>query len=371
MSVPRKFRLNFVGDVMLGRLIDQLMPTHVHEPSEASIIANFKKAHQELQNYSHKSPWGDTLPMFHDADINLVNLETAVTTFSRKWPDKVFNYRMHPGNIRALHFPPVDYAGLANNHTLDFCREGLVETVRTLKAAGIKFAGAGESREEATRPAVIEIPRGPGRDDSLPVHHIHVYAGSDHPDLWSSESGFHLIDYTSATKKRLKQLLTDEKAQPAPSIKIFSVHWGPNYCWHPDSDIRSMAHFLIDECEIDIIHGHSSHHVQGVEKYKGKLIIYGCGDFVDDYAVTPEYRNNLSAVWRVTVAEGSYQKKLSLKRLEIFPTKIELFQARLLDAQDADHQWVANKLRALSKELGTEMDKEPGDRGQVVLSLNT
>jgi poly-gamma-glutamate capsule biosynthesis protein CapA/YwtB (metallophosphatase superfamily) len=132
-----------------------------------------------------------------------------------------------------------------------------------------------------------------------------------------------------------------------------------------------MAHFLIDECEIDIIHGHSSHHVQGVEKYKGKLIIYGCGDFVDDYAVTPEYRNNLSAVWRVTVAEGSYQKKLSLKRLEIFPTKIELFQARLLDAQDADHQWVANKLRALSKELGTEMDKEPGDRGQVVLSLNT
>ena len=60
-----------------------------------------------------------------------------------------------------------------------------------------------------------------------------------------------------------------------------------------------IAHYLIDDCGIDLIHGHSSHHIQGVETYKGKLIIYGCGDFVDDYALTPTYRNDLSAVWYV------------------------------------------------------------------------
>lgn len=133
---------------------------------------------------------------------------------------------------------------------------------------------------------------------------------------------------------------------------------------------------MIDECGIDIVHGHSSHHVQGVERYKSKLIIYGCGDFVDDYAVKEQYRNDLSGVWQVTVAEGDasgddqVKGGLELRTLEMYPTVIRRFQVWKLDADEADAKWVREKIRDLSAELGTKvvMDDE---RGTVRLDLGS
>ncbi len=118
--------------------------------------------------------------------------------------------------------------------------------------------------------------------------------------------------------------------------------------------------------------------MQGVEQYKGKLIIYGCGDFVDDYAVTPGYRNDLSAIWQLTVSEAQDANdsadsdntcSIKLKSLEIHPTIIERFQARRLQPKERDNVWVCQKIKELSHELGTEifLDK---DRGTAVLDLN-
>ena len=130
-----------------------------------------------------------------------------------------------------------------------------------------------------------------------------------------------------------------------------------------------LAHFLIDECGIDIIHGHSSHHVQGVENYNGKLIIYGCGDFVNDYAPVPKYRNDLSAVWRVTMAVAG-GRSLKLDRLEMFPTKIESFQVSRLHQRDPDHKWLRDKLRALCAAFGTVIDEETGGDDQLIIRLD-
>ncbi|KAK8217592.1 hypothetical protein M8818_001351 [Zalaria obscura] len=365
---PRTFRLNFMGDVMLGRLIDQLFPTHINEPSEAHHAAQIKKNNPQLHGYGPRHPWGTTLPLLHSADLNLINLETSATTHEAKWPNKVFNYRMHPANISALHEAKIDYAGLANNHTLDFSEEGLRETVRTVRGAGIAFAGAGDSEDEAAAPAVLFLPRG-DRDGPL----VHVYAASDHPSDWASVPTFHMIDYTTRTRERLKALLTSSRQDDRDVLKVFSVHWGPNYACQPSREIQSMAHFLIDECGVDVVHGHSSHHVQGVEKYKGKLIIYGCGDFVDDYAVTLGYRNDLSAVWRVTVEEigaGGKGNGLYLRKLEVFPTRIRHFQAEVLEPGDADHEFVREQVRSLSMELGSRPEREAGDEGQLVFNLS-
>ena len=121
VSTPKTFTLNFMGDTMLGRLIDQMFATHVHEPEEAAIAQAFLKTRLGgNKHFSPETPWGNTLPLLHSADLNLLNLETSVTTHSEKWPGKVFNYRMHPANIEALKAAKVHYAGLANNHTLDF-----------------------------------------------------------------------------------------------------------------------------------------------------------------------------------------------------------------------------------------------------------
>ena len=274
---------------------------------------------------------------------------------------------MHPANVAALQAAKVDYASLANNHTLDFKLEGLLETICTLKNAGVAFAGAGETPEEALKPATLRLPR--SSENGSPSYTIELFSGSDHPSDWSTVPQFHLIDYTEKTRERLRAQLTQKQATASPSLRVFSVHWGPNYSWRPDQEIRDLAHFLIDECGIDIIHGHSSHHIQGVEQYKGKLIIYGCGDFVDDYAITQEYRNDLSAIWRVIV-EGDEQQRLRLKALEIFPTRIHRFQAEMLAPIDPDHDWVCQRIISLSQDMGTtNFSQTEGTYKRLVLNL--
>ena len=372
---PQEHALNFVGDVMLGRLIDQLFPQHVHEPSERNIIQSFKSSNPKLSNYNHNSPWGDTTPLFRTQDLNLINLETAATTHVDKWPDKVFNYRMHPANITALHAANIHYAGLANNHTLDFREAGLVDTVNTVKEAGVAFAGAGHDEQEATRPAILQLPS----SSSSPPLQVYIWAASDHPSDWSSIPNFHSIDYTSRTRARIRDLIAQTSPSPSSStsvLKVFSCHWGPNYAWCPSQETREFAHFLVDECGIDIVHGHSSHHVQGVEAYKGKLVIYGCGDFVDDYALVEEYRNDLGGVWRVVVQQKQQQgderdgAKVLVKRLEMFPTKIEKFAARRLKAEEEDARWVRGKVKELSEELGTEVVVEEEGEGRIIVEVN-
>ena len=354
----KSFKLNFMGDVMLGRLIDQLCTTHVDCPSEARIVQSFLGAHSELHSYSATTPWGNTLPLLQSADLRLINLETAVTTHPTKWPNKVFNYRMHPQNLEILKAARIDYITLANNHTLDFSEEGLKDTVESVREADIKFAGATDSTGtgDACKPAILD----------LQGHSIQVFAASDHPSDWKRVQQFNFIDYSTSTRSRLKEQLTS--AGPT-SLRIFSVHWGPNYSWQPAREIKDLAHFLIDECEVDIIHGHSSHHIQGVEIYKGKFIIYGCGDFVDDYALTPEYRNDMSAVWQITVVEQGSNRRLRPIKLEIFPSRIKHFQASLLDSRDPDHGWVREKLTALSGELGTSVGSDLGDEDQIIINI--
>lgn len=353
--------LNFVGDVMLGRLIDQAFPTHVYEPDEARIVESFKRSRPHLMSYDARSPWGSALPLFEEADLNLINLETSVTDSARKWPDKVFNYRMHPDNIKALLPANVTYASLANNHTLDFSEQGLHDTVTALEGVNVAYAGAGRTREEATAPAILTLGA---------QQHVYVWSAADHPEDWSGVPGFLLIDYSQQTKSRLKQLIEASSIKDSsrpPSLKVFSVHWGPNYSWRPADEIRDLAHFLIDDCGIDIIHGHSSHHVQGVERYRGKLIIYGCGDFVDDYALVASHRNDLSAVWRVNL--GQFEDRVKPVSLEVFPTKIVHFQAMRLGVDDPDHAWTCHKLRMLSADLGSSFQPQLGNKHQLILDL--
>ncbi|PKY03688.1 hypothetical protein P168DRAFT_327743 [Aspergillus campestris IBT 28561] len=360
--------LTLTGDVMLGRLIDQLLPHPVPNApaSERSLIPHLRLQHAHLKNYTPSSPWGNALPLLlHESDLTLINLETAVTNTSSPWPNKVFNYRASPENACAvLRAAGVDYAGLANNHAADFGEAGLAEP-----RGGEELQGSGG--KEGGKESV---------DEGLTIH---VYAASDHPTAWANLPTFHFIDYSAETRARLKTLLTSspprteqqQQQQQQPDIKIFSVHWGPNYTWQPASEIRHLAHFLIDECGVDIVHGHSAHHVQGVEVHKGKPIIYGCGDFVDDYAVDRRFRNDLGGLWRIVFTEGDEgvegrkgrQSRLVMDRVEVFPTKCKLFQVNMLEPGDEDHEWVVETIGRLSGELGTGVRR--GERGQAVVDL--
>jgi poly-gamma-glutamate capsule biosynthesis protein CapA/YwtB (metallophosphatase superfamily) len=383
MADSRFFTINLMGDVMLGRLIDQLFPIHVDCPEEARLISSSRASLPHLKAYGPESPWGDFLALIRSGDINIINLETSVTTHDKKWPDKVFNYRMHPANIAALAAASIDYVSLANNHTLDFGEVGLMDTIKSIRnfqstkfgKESIKFAGAGETEQLAQAAASLLLPRhalglSDDRSDFGSQRLVLIYSFCDHPREWASIPQFNFIDYLEASRQHLKGVLS--KSGPLkyikPDLKIVSIHWGPNYSWSPSADIKSLAHFFIDECGVDLIHGHSSHHIQGVEIYKKKLIIYGCGDFVDDYAVVREFRNDLSALWRVIVSEED--DKLQIKRLEVFPNKIKNFQASLLNRGENNHEWLTKRFRELCSEMGTKVQDELETEGQMVIEVS-
>jgi len=126
------------------------------------------------------------------------------------------------------------------------------------------------------------------------------------------------------------------------------LHWGGNYCWIPSKEKQEFAHQLVDDCGVDIIHGHSSHHIQGIEIYKGKPIIYGCGDFIDDYAVSEEYRNDLGFAYFV---DWDFESK-SVQKIELIPTKVELC-AVSKNVNVSDREWLIQHMTKLCKYFET------------------
>jgi poly-gamma-glutamate capsule biosynthesis protein CapA/YwtB (metallophosphatase superfamily) len=367
MATRQQYTLVLLGDVMLGRLVDALLPTSIArlsphtdpETAARTVDTYILNRNPELRSYNYASPWGNAVRTIRDADFVLANLETALTRSEKPWPAKAFNYRSHPENVRCLTKVGMNggrgYVSLANNHTLDWCVEGLHATSQALADADIRFAGAGRTSDEAARPATLDVGSGPM---------IKCWSFADHPSEWKDMDLFNFIDYSDRCKERIKRHIL---GSVAPSdrrfLKVVSMHWGPNYRWHPTQEIIDLAHFMIDECGVDLIHGHSSHHIQGLEIYKGKLIVYGCGDFVDDYAVNITFRNDLSALWRVTATEQSITK------LELFPNRIQKFAAHLLDKDDVDHAWVDSKFRELCARFGTKVEKELGSHGQLIVDV--
>ncbi|MDN5881863.1 MAG: CapA family protein, partial [Nitrosospira sp.] len=159
------------GDVMTGRGIDQVLPY----PGNPTLFEGYMKSasgYVELaeeangpipQPVDFRYIWGDALAELERMKpaVRIINLETAITR-SDDAEDKAVNYRMHPDNIPCITAANIDCCALANNHVLDWGYAGLAETLKTLKTAGIKTAGAGRNIQEARAPAVMALP-GKGR----------------------------------------------------------------------------------------------------------------------------------------------------------------------------------------------------------------
>ena len=58
-----------------------------------------------------------------------------------------------------------------------------------------------------------------------------------------------------------------------------------------------------------------------------------------------------------------------MKKLEVFPNRIRLFQAGLLKREDEDHKWVVSKFKALCEEFGTRLEETLGGDGQIVVDI--
>jgi len=246
---------------------------------------------------------------------------------------------------------------LANNHILDYQTEGMFDTFNSLTEFGIPFAGAGKNITEARKPAIL----------SFCGLKMAVFSFADHYSYWAASENQPGINYINPEKispdfyKEFAKTVQTLKDEQKVDLVMISIHWGSNYAWQPPKSFTFCAHSMIDQCHIDIIHAHSSHHVQGIEIYKKKIIIYGCGDFVDDYAVDKDYRNDLGFLY-VAYLDIALKK---WSKLELIPTRIKTFQVNKATGQDL--VWLHTMMPQLCSEFGTSLSVTP--EGHVVVEI--
>ena len=330
--------LFLAGDVMLGRGIDRILP-HPGDPRLHERHAHSAELYVRLAEAMHGPVprhggfayvWGEALAALRAAapDLRIVNLETSVTASDDAWP-KGINYRMHPANVACLTEAGIDCCGLANNHVLDWGEAGLLETLATLRRAGLRLAGAGRDAAEAAAPSVLPLSAG-GRVL------IYAFAADDSgvPPEWGARAdrpGVALLpDLTAPTAARIAA--TAAAARRPGDLLVASVHWGGNWGWEVPPRHRGFAHALLDG-GFDLLHGHSSHHAKGIEIYRGKLILYGCGDFINDYEGISGYesfRPDLAVMYLARLhADGT------LAELALVPFQARRFRLGRVGAADA------------------------------------
>jgi poly-gamma-glutamate synthesis protein (capsule biosynthesis protein) len=352
------------GDVMTGRGIDQVLP-YPGDPTLYEPYMKSAKGYVELaeeangpipQPVNFSYIWGDALDELERVapDLRIINLETSITKSDDYWKDKEVHYRMNPENIPCITAAKIDYCSLANNHILDWGYPGLTETLETLKKAKIRSAGAGQDLIEAETSAVLEV-MGKGRV----ILFSFGSKTSGIPLNWAASKerpGVNLLkNFSEKAVQDIKEKVQELKRQG--DIVVASIHWGGNWGYEIPREQREFAHQLIDGAGVDLIHGHSSHHVKGIEVYQGKLILYGSGDFLNDYEGISGYesfRNDLGLMYFAGV-DPSTGKLVALK---MTPTQIKRF--RVNRASRIDALWLRDILNKEGRKFGTrvELDKD-------------
>lgn len=354
------------GDVMTGRGVDQILPRscppHLYEPVVDSAVTYVELAERAngpipgAVDYAYV--WGEALPILERVrpDARIINLETSITTSEDAAP-KGINYRMHPANVALLTAAGIDCCVLANNHVMDWGAAGLLETLEVLSATGISVAGAGHSLTSASRPAVL----GSGYQRRTLIFGAGV-TNSGIPQSWAAgggKPGVHLLpDLSDATAAELARRVKAVKR--TGDVAVLSIHWGSNWGYEVPKEHRHFAHALLDEGGIDAIHGHSSHHPLAVEIYRDRPILYGCGDFIDDYegiSGYEEFRGDLTLMYFPAFDDSG-----TLTEFRIHPLRIRNF--RLERPSSADYAWICETLERECGRLG-----QPIHAGEDALML--
>jgi gamma-polyglutamate biosynthesis protein CapA len=235
-----------VGDVMMDRGIRTMM-------KQKGVDAPFE----------HITPW------IQQGDIAMFNLETAVVDSGDGHPLlKRFSFRADPSFLKGLTHAGFNLAHLANNHTIDYGKEGLMTTIRHLKANGIHHMGAGENEQEAFRPSLLRV-KGQtfaffGMLEFL-LEGTTFLPEKPYPAYGSIDQLCRLI----------------EQYRDYVDYVVVSFHWGKEFQHQPTRQQEQFAHRVID-AGADLVLGHHAHVLQPMALYKNKWIVYGLGNFVFD-----------------------------------------------------------------------------------------
>jgi poly-gamma-glutamate synthesis protein (capsule biosynthesis protein) len=326
---PVDARIGFVGDVMLGRSVDE--------------------------HWRGRDPAGvwDGLGERLDALDGLVcNLECTVSDRGERHPGRTYYFRADPDwAIPALEAAGVAFASLANNHLLDFGPVALADTRSHLAEAGIPHAGAGPDRESAVEPTTVEFAGITVGVLALTDQSRSYAAGASSPG-----TAYLPLDHRLARTRETVDRALRRVYEAGADLVVASLHWGPNWVVRPAATHRAFARWLVDR-GVDVVHGHSAHVLQGIEVYRGRPVVYDAGDFVDDYVTKPELHNKWSALFELEIRDGQmralYADPVVIDDETVHPADRE----SLPDADEGAGLWVRQRLRTLSEPFGTTVER--------------
>jgi poly-gamma-glutamate synthesis protein (capsule biosynthesis protein) len=352
-------KLFLCGDVMTGRGIDQILPAPCDPALDEPWVKDARDYVALAERASGPIPrrvdpayiWGDALAELEREapQARIVNLETAVTMASERAP-KGINYRMSPANAACLAAARLDCCVLANNHVLDWGPAGLAETLDTLHALGMRTAGAGRSAGEARAPARVA--------DRLLVFAFGMESAGV-PTEWAAHEARPGVNFLPDLSAQTTDAVADFifATRRDGDCVVVSMHWGSNWGYEVARQKKSFARRLIDAGAADLVHGHSSHHPRPLEIYRDRLILYGCGDFLNDYegiSGHEQYRPELALMFFPTLEAGK------LAHLALVPLRVRRFRLERASEEEAD--WLA---ATLGRESHTPVERLPDCRLRV------
>jgi len=361
---PREgtIRLFLCGDVMTGRGIDQVLPA----PSDPILYEDYIRSARDYVRLAEKANgpipapmdpalvWGVARDECDRAqpDLRVINLETAITR-SKDHAPKGINYRMSPENASCLAAFGVDCCVLANNHVLDWGVAVLFDTLATLDRLRITTAGAGRDLDEASKHAAFDI----GAEQRVLLFALAIPT-SGVPPGWAAGRGRAGVNFLPSLDRLCTAGLVENirHSKRPRDVAVVSVHWGPNWGYHVRAAQREFAHALIDEADVSIVHGHSSHHPKAIEVYRNRLILYGCGDFINDYegiSGHAEFRGDL----RLMCVADINRTNGDLSALDIVPLRAHRFS--LVYPSGTDLEWIGETLARESGRFGTIIVQGP------------
>lgn len=260
-TVPLKSaKIVFVGDIMLDRGV------------EAAI--------KEYSGGNYSFPFLKMADYLKSADLAIGNLEGPVSDKGYK-VGSIYSFRDDPKAINGLESAGFDLVGLANNHMFDYTSAAFEDTFKRLKDAGIEYAGAGLSKEEALEPKIMKLPDGTK---------ISFLAFSNlGPKGWEAQTSSTGLAWLN--QENLETSIA--KARTEADIVVAMFHWGEEYQNLSNDDQKRFARLAI-VAGADLIVGHHPHVAQEIEEYKGKYIAYSLGNFVFDQSFSKETMEGLA-----------------------------------------------------------------------------
>jgi len=211
--------------------------------------------------------------LFNDSTLSFVNLESPFSLRGKPHEDKQYTFRGHPAHLPFLAYLGISAVTLANNHTLDYGVDALVDTLDELDAIGIGRAGAGRNLAEAMTPYIHTV----GDQDaggmtvaflaaSRVVPTVAWHAGPNHPGVFTTYDPAGLYAAIAETRE-------------IADLIVVYVHWGQERNPYPLDYQVNMARGYID-AGADLVIGSHPHVLQGLEYYNGKWIAYSLGNFI-------------------------------------------------------------------------------------------